>query len=135
VLEGYSSMVLINLVVPPSTENTSKTKVLFLSGNVVLIVDESKFDSLKLATVGKLTPVRVTVCVEVPLVRNTLIDAWVFVEASSSCGKFVNVKVTLFDVVSVVTLPSSKSNDTDPLTDPFATTFCPQSLRTSFDWS
>jgi hypothetical protein len=68
-------MVLINFVVPPSTEKTSKTNVLFLSGNVVLIVEESKLDSLKLATVGKLTPVRVTVCVDVPLVRNTLIDA------------------------------------------------------------
>ena len=123
----------MNFVVPPSTEKTSNTNVLFLSGNVVLIVEESKFDSTKLATVGKLTPVKVTVCVEVPLVRNTLMDACTFVDASSSNGKLVNVSVTLPDVVSVVTLPSSKLHATDPLTDPFATIFCPQSLRTSSD--
>ena len=46
-----------------------------------------------------------------------------FVDASSSCGKFVNVNVTSLDEVSVVTLPSSKSSDTVPLTDPFATAY------------
>ena len=120
-------MVLINLVVPPSTEYTSNTNVLFLCGNAVLIVEESKFDSSKLATVGKLTPVSVTESVEVALVNNTFIEAKVFVLASSSFGKFVNVSVTSPLVVKVVTLPSSKSQATDPDTDPFATIFCPQS--------
>ena len=95
----------------------------------MLIVDESKLDSLKLATVGKLTPVSVTELVEVPLVNNTFIDAKVFVLASSSRGKFVNVRVTSPPVVKVVTLPSSKLHATDPETEPFATIFCPQSWR------
>jgi len=103
--------------------------VLFLSGKAVLIVDESKLDSSKLATVGKLTPVSVTEFVEVPLVNKTFIDAKVFVLPSSSLGKFVNVKVTSPPVVKVVTLPSSKSHATAPETEPLATIFCPQSCR------
>ena len=74
-------------------------------------------------------------CVDTPFVSIIRIEAYTFVDASSSNGKFVNVKVVLPLVVSVVTLPSAKLQATLPETEPFATIFCPKSFSTSCDWS
>ena len=118
------------LVVPPSTENISNTYVPCLSGNVVDTVDESPTSPS--ASFGNVTPVSVTVCVDTALDNNTFIVAYTFVP-ESSVGKFVNVSVTLPEVVKVVTLASANEQATEPVTAPLATTFCPQSLRTSSD--
>ena len=110
----------MNFVVPPSTENTSKTKTPTLSEKSALTVDESDKET---SSFGLFIPVRVTVCVDTPFVSIIRIEAYTFVDASSSNGKFVNVKVVLPLVVSVVTLPSAKLQATLPETEPFATMF------------
>ena len=80
-------------------------------------------------SVGKPTPVNVTVCVEAPFVSKTFIDAYVLVAASSSNGKFENVNVTFPDVVNVVTFPFSKFNAFAPVTVPSPLTFWLQSCK------
>jgi hypothetical protein len=118
------------LVVPPSTENISNTYTPCLSGKSVDTEDESPTSPS--SSFGNVTPVNVIVCVETALVTNTFIDAYTLVP-ESSVGKLVNVSVRFPEVVTVVTLPSANEQATEPVTAPLATTFCPQSLRTSSD--
>lgn len=99
---------------PPSTEKHSNTKTDFLDGK------ENAVESSPDISMGSVTSVSVIVCEPAPLVKMNFTVAYVFVEASSSLGQFVNAIVTLPDVVSVTTLPSFKSTVCDPVTEPKA---------------
>ena len=80
-------MLEINLVVPPSIEKTSNTKVACLSGKSVDTVDESPTSPS--GSLGNETPVSVTVWVETAFVKKIFIEAYTFVIQMKENFKFL----------------------------------------------